>query len=68
MHLSKVKHSKFNESGQLAFFYAVSAFWGIDLIVRVSARCSLSMEHFRGPPFKNDNNDINIPNLYSALL
>lgn len=34
MHLSKVKHSKFNESGQLAFFYAVSAFWGIDLIVR----------------------------------
>jgi len=35
MHLSKVKHSKFNESGQLAIFYAASAAWGIDLIIRV---------------------------------
>jgi len=35
MHLSKVKHSKFNESGQLAIFYAVSAAWGVDLIIRV---------------------------------
>jgi len=34
MHLSKVKHSKFNESGQLMLFYAFSAIWGIDLIVR----------------------------------
>jgi translocating chain-associated membrane protein 1 len=34
MHLSKVKHSKFNESGQLVIFYAVSAIWGIDLILR----------------------------------
>ena len=36
MHLSKVKHSKFNESGQLAMFYAASAAWGVDLIIRVS--------------------------------
>ena len=35
MHLSKVKHSKFNESGQLAIFYMASAAWGIDLIIRV---------------------------------
>lgn len=34
MHLSKIKHSKFNESGQLLFFYFVSAAWGADLIVR----------------------------------
>jgi len=39
MHLSKVKHSKFNESGQLAIFYAVSAAWGIDLIIRVCFVC-----------------------------
>ena len=36
MHLSKVKHSKFNESGQLLIFYFVSAAWGADLIVRES--------------------------------
>ncbi|KAK3611558.1 hypothetical protein CHS0354_018074 [Potamilus streckersoni] len=36
MHLSKVKHSKFNESGQLMAFYVISAVWGIDLIVRES--------------------------------
>jgi len=41
MHLSKVKHSKFNESGQLAIFYAVSAAWGIDLIIRVCCVCVL---------------------------
>ncbi|KAK3088629.1 hypothetical protein FSP39_021485 [Pinctada imbricata] len=34
MHLSKVKHSKFNESGQLMAFYGASAVWGGDLIVR----------------------------------
>ena len=36
MHLSKVKHSKFNESGQLMAFYAISAFWSADIIIRVS--------------------------------
>jgi len=34
MHLSKIKHSKFNESGQLLVFYAVSAVWGADIISR----------------------------------
>lgn len=34
MHLSKVKHSKFNESGQLMVFYFGSAAWGADTIIR----------------------------------
>ncbi|XP_052764140.1 translocating chain-associated membrane protein 1-like isoform X1 [Mya arenaria] len=34
MHLSKVKHSKFNESGQLMTFYFASAVWGADTIIR----------------------------------
>lgn len=34
MHLSKVKHSKFNESGQLLTFYFASAVWGADTIIR----------------------------------
>ncbi|RUS80543.1 hypothetical protein EGW08_011683 [Elysia chlorotica] len=34
MHLSKVKHSKFNESGQLLVFFLVSAVWGADLFFR----------------------------------
>ena len=34
MHLSKVKHSKFNESGQLLAFYATSAVSGSDIIIR----------------------------------
>ncbi|KAL4217733.1 protein transport [Mactra antiquata] len=34
MHLSKVKHSKFNESGQLMAFYFFSAAWGMDTILR----------------------------------
>lgn len=34
MHLSKVKHSKFNESGQLMVFYFASAAWGADTIIR----------------------------------
>jgi len=33
MHLSKLKHSKFNESGQLLAFYIISLAWGIDIIV-----------------------------------
>ncbi|XP_046578638.1 LOW QUALITY PROTEIN: translocating chain-associated membrane protein 1-like 1 [Haliotis rubra] len=36
MHLSKVKHSLFNESGQLLSFYLVSAVWGADIILRES--------------------------------
>lgn len=34
MHLSKVKHSKFNESGQLMVFYFAAAAWGADTIIR----------------------------------
>uniref|UniRef100_A0A646QE16 Translocating chain-associated membrane protein n=1 Tax=Hemiscolopendra marginata TaxID=943146 RepID=A0A646QE16_9MYRI len=34
MHLSKVKHSKFNESGQLLIFYFISVLWGGDIIFR----------------------------------
>jgi len=34
LHLSKIKHAKFNESGQLLAFYIVSLFWGGDIILR----------------------------------
>uniref|UniRef100_A0A2M4BR54 Protein transporter n=1 Tax=Anopheles marajoara TaxID=58244 RepID=A0A2M4BR54_9DIPT len=34
LHLSKFKLSRFNESGQLVVFYAMSFLWGLDLIVR----------------------------------
>lgn len=34
LHLSKSKHSKFNESSQLITFYILSAAWGIDIIMR----------------------------------
>merc|ERR1712055_982735 len=34
LHLSKIKHAKFNESGQLLAFYIVSLFWGGDIIFR----------------------------------
>lgn len=34
LHLSKSKHSKFNESSQLITFYVLSALWGIDIIMR----------------------------------
>ncbi|XP_070533235.1 translocating chain-associated membrane protein 1-like 1 isoform X2 [Ptychodera flava] len=42
MHLSKVKHSKFNESGQLLFFYLVSAGWGADIAIRERYLLNLS--------------------------
>lgn len=34
LHLSKMKHSKFNESGQLLVFYLISLLWGGDIILR----------------------------------
>merc|ERR1712183_834668 len=34
LHLSKIKHAKFNESGQLLAFYLVSLVWGGDIILR----------------------------------
>ncbi|XP_039610570.1 translocating chain-associated membrane protein 1 [Polypterus senegalus] len=33
MHLSKTKHSKFNESGQLSAFYLFSCIWGMSLLM-----------------------------------
>ncbi|XP_043351641.1 translocating chain-associated membrane protein 1-like 1 isoform X2 [Dermochelys coriacea] len=35
LHLSKTKHSKFNESGQLAFFYLFSFAWGASILTAV---------------------------------
>jgi len=34
LHLSKIKHAKFNESGQLLSFYLISLFWAGDIIYR----------------------------------
>jgi len=34
LHLSKIKHAKFNESGQLLSFYIVSLLWAGDIILR----------------------------------
>lgn len=34
LHLSKFKLSRFNESGQLVVFYAMSCMWGLDVIFR----------------------------------
>lgn len=34
LHLSKIKHSKFNESGQLLAFYIFSILWALDLLRR----------------------------------
>eukprot|EP00094_Tigriopus_californicus_P007550 TCALIF_07270-PA protein Name:"Similar to tram1l1 Translocating chain-associated membrane protein 1-like 1 (Xenopus laevis)" AED:0.03 eAED:0.03 QI:0/0/0/1/1/1/2/0/375 len=34
LHLSKIKHAKFNESGQLLSFYLVSMVWAVDIIWR----------------------------------
>lgn len=34
LHLSKIKHSKFNESGQLLTFYLLSLAWALELIRR----------------------------------
>merc|ERR1712061_78508 len=34
LHLSKIKHAKFNESGQLLSFYIVSLMWAGDIVMR----------------------------------
>ena len=36
LHLSKLKHSKFDESAQLVAFYAISVVAGADIIYNVS--------------------------------
>lgn len=38
LHLSKVKHSKFNESGQLVAFHLTSAIWCLYVVVTVRHR------------------------------
>lgn len=42
LHLSKIKHSKFNESGQLLVFYLVSVIWAGEIIRRDSLFISIS--------------------------
>lgn len=42
LHLSKVKHSKFNESGQLVTFYLFSIFWGMDIMMKEGFTQNLS--------------------------
>merc|ERR1739838_1203639 len=34
LHLSKIKHAKFNESGQLLSFYITSIVWAGDIVLR----------------------------------
>lgn len=51
LHLSKIKHSKFNESGQLLIFTAVSAAWGINILINdnvITDITSLWSEYPRG--------------------
>ncbi|ETE70489.1 Translocating chain-associated membrane protein 1, partial [Ophiophagus hannah] len=43
LHLSKTKHSKFNESGQLAFFYLFSFVWGASILSAVIFRLNSSI-------------------------
>ena len=42
LHLSKIKHSKFNESGQLLIFYLFSVLWGGEVIRREGYLWSIS--------------------------
>ena len=42
LHLSKIKHSKFNESGQLLVFYLVSVIWGAEILRRENWLSSLT--------------------------
>lgn len=51
LHLSKIKHAKFNESGQLLSFYIISLLWAADIIWRENI---LSIRHFwEGYPHVN---------------
>ncbi|XP_033121650.1 translocating chain-associated membrane protein 1-like isoform X3 [Anneissia japonica] len=42
LHLSKSKHSKFNESGQLLVFYLISIVWGMDTMIKEGFTQNLS--------------------------
>lgn len=52
LHLSKFKLSRFNESGQLVVFYAMSFLWGIDVVIREGyfAKFSLLWDDFPNHP------------------
>jgi len=41
LHLSKIKHTKFNESGQLLAFYLMSIVWAGDLLMRENMLSSI---------------------------
>lgn len=43
LHLSKFKLSRFNESGQLVVFYAMSFLWGLDVVIREGYFAKLSL-------------------------
>jgi translocating chain-associated membrane protein 1 len=42
LHLSKIKHSKFNESGQLLIFFIISIAWASEIIRREGYLTSIS--------------------------
>ncbi|UYV80274.1 TRAM1 [Cordylochernes scorpioides] len=48
LHLSKMKHNKFNESGQLLVFYLISLVWSADIIRREGYLLNISRlwEHY----------------------
>lgn len=49
LHLSKIKHSKFNESGQLLTFYIISILWTLELLRRDKATRANLSEIIGGP-------------------
>lgn len=49
LHMSKIKHSKFNESGQLLTFYTVSIAWAIELLRRDRLNHKSITETIGGP-------------------
>ncbi|XP_071961572.1 translocating chain-associated membrane protein 1-like [Antedon mediterranea] len=52
LHLSKSKHSKFNESGQLLVFYLISICWGLDTMIKEGFTENLSFM-WEGYPHAN---------------
>uniref|UniRef100_A0A0B6Z4Y4 TLC domain-containing protein n=1 Tax=Arion vulgaris TaxID=1028688 RepID=A0A0B6Z4Y4_9EUPU len=52
MHLSKIKHSRFNESGQLLVFFLASVIWGLDILFRESFVTSIN-QLWEGYPHTN---------------
>lgn len=49
LHLSKIKHSKFNESGQLLIFYSLSLVWALELLRRDRTAKQTFIEFIGGP-------------------